>query len=97
MTGLPERLEVGRVVKPHGLRGEVVVDTVSNRSERLEPGSLLFDGARPLCVLAARPHGGRWLVAFDGVADRDAAEALRGAVLTGDRPGALPEGEVWVH
>ena len=34
-------LDVGRIVKPHGMRGEVVVELVTNRTERLEPGSVL--------------------------------------------------------
>jgi len=34
-------LEVGRIIKPHGIRGEVIVDLVSNRPERLDPGSVL--------------------------------------------------------
>jgi 16S rRNA processing protein RimM len=92
-------LEVGRVVKPHGLRGEVVVELVTNRSERVAPGSVLTTAAGPLAVERSRPFEatgtGRWIVGFDGVCDRAAAEALRGAVLKAeplDVPGAL-----WVH
>ena len=40
----PVRLEVGRVGRAHGLRGEVHVVAVTNRSERFAPGSLLFVG-----------------------------------------------------
>ena len=88
-------LEVGRVVKPHGLRGEVVVDLVTDRGERLDPGSVLQTERGPLTVERSRPHGGRHVVTFDGVADRDGAEALRGLVLRAERlddPDAL-----WVH
>jgi 16S rRNA processing protein RimM len=51
---------------------------------------------RELVVAGSRKHGERWLVRFEGVADRDRAEALRGALLTGD---PLPTGddELWVH
>ena len=93
MTGL---LEVGRVVKPHGIRGEVVVDLISNRPEqRLAEGSVLESDRGALEVLASRPHQGRWIVAFAGVADRNGAEALRGAVLSAE---ALDEdGALWVH
>ena len=38
-------LEVGRIVKPHGIRGEVIVHLVSNRPERLDPGSVLSSDA----------------------------------------------------
>ena len=93
MTSL---LEVGRVVKPHGIRGEVVVDLVTNRpEERLAERSVLQSDRGALEVVASRPHQGRWIVAFAGVADRNGAEALRGAVLSAE---ALDEdGALWVH
>jgi len=92
----PDRLEVGRVGRAHGLRGEVAVTLTTDRLERLAPGSVLYARERPLIVVSARPHQGRHLVRFEGVADRDAADALQGAVLVADSlPGA--EGELWVH
>lgn len=92
MTAL---LEVGRVVKPHGLRGEVVVELVTNRRERLAPGSVLATTGRELEVVRSSPHLRRWIVAFAGVDDLAAAEALRDAVLSApplDEPDTL-----WVH
>lgn len=91
------RLEVGRVVKAHGLRGEVVVHPISNRPERFEPGAQLWADDRVLTIATVRPHQHRWLVRFEGVDDRSAAEAMRGTVLTGEPLGDAPEGEVWVH
>jgi 16S rRNA processing protein RimM len=94
------RLEVGRIGRAHGLHGEVTVTFVSDRPERTRPGTTLFaitesGDVRPLRVASARPHGGRWLVRFDGVADRSQAEALRGCELEADE---LPAGdELWVH
>ncbi len=91
----PELLEVGRVVKPHGLRGEVIVSLVTDRSERLAPGSVLSSAGGPLEVVRSSPHQGRWIVAFAGVADRGGAESLRGTVLSAaplDDPTTL-----WVH
>ena len=85
-------LEVGRVVKPHGVRGEVVVDLVSNRPEqRLGEGSVLESDRGPLEVVTSRPHQGRWIVAFAGVAVRNDADALRGATLSAE---ALDEDRV---
>ncbi len=85
------------MVKPHGVRGEVVVDLVSNRPERrLAPGSVLWWSSGELEVVGARPHQGRWLVAFAGIADRDAAERLRNATLSA--PALEDEDDVlWVH
>ena len=88
-------LDVGRVVKPHGLAGEVVVDLWSDRTERLAGGSVLETDAGALRVERSRPHQGRHLVTFAGVLDRSGAEALRGVVL---RARALQvEGALWVH
>ncbi|MCZ7536710.1 MAG: ribosome maturation factor RimM [Acidimicrobiia bacterium] len=96
MTG-PRRLEVGRIVKAHGLAGEVVVHPVSNAPGRFAAGALLHSAGGPLVVLSSRPHQGRWLVRLEGVDDRSAAEAMRGTLLMADLPGDAPEGEVWVH
>ena len=83
-------LVVGRVVKAHGVTGELVVDVRTDDPEtRFAPGTSLR--ARPkggterrLVVDSARPHGGRLLVRVDGVADRDSADALRGALFLVD-------------
>lgn len=72
-------LQVGRIDKPHGLRGEVIVTLTTNRDERLAPGSVLrLDGAagREVTVVSAVPYQHRWLVAFDGVYDRNGSEAI---------------------
>ena len=68
---------------------------MTNRSERLAPGTVLDTTAGPLTVIRSRPFGHRWLVVFDGVGDRAGADSLRGAVLRADAiedPDAL-----WVH
>ncbi|NMO90024.1 ribosome maturation factor RimM [Actinomycetospora sp. TBRC 11914] len=74
---------VGRVVKAHGLRGELVVEPSTDQAEeRFAPGVVLAlaDG-RTLTITAARWHSGRLLVSAEEVADRDAAEAMRRAEL----------------
>lgn len=93
----PARLEVGRVGRAKGLRGEVMVTLSTNRHERMTAGAVLYSGDRALVIREAHEHQGRWRVQFEGVDDRNAAEALRGAVLTGDPLGDAPEGEAWVH
>jgi 16S rRNA processing protein RimM len=88
-------LEVGRVIRAHGLRGEVVVDLVTDVEDRLAPGSELASDRGPLTVVASRPHQGRHLVTFEGVADRTTAEGLAGVAL---RAEALADPEaLWVH
>ncbi|MBL8776183.1 MAG: 16S rRNA processing protein RimM [Acidimicrobiales bacterium] len=85
-------LEVGRVAKAHGLRGEVIVALSTDRTERLDPGTVLFSDDGELTVVTAQPHQRRWIVQFAGVESREAAEALHGLVLRAeplDDPDAL--------
>ena len=72
-------------MRAHGLRGEVVVALVTDLEDRLAPGSVLASDRVPLTVVASRPHQGRHLVTFDGVADRTAAEAPGRASRCGPR------------
>ncbi len=92
----PRLLEVGTIGKAHGLKGEVVVDFVTDRlEERTAAGAELLAGDRRFVVVTARPHQKKWLVAFDGIRDRNEAEALRGLVLSAP---ALDDPEaVFVH
>lgn len=88
-------LEIGRIAKPHGVRGEVVVELTTNVADRLAPGTRIESDRGPLVVVTSRPHQGRHLVVFEGCASREAAEALRGVVLRAepiDDPTRL-----WVH
>ncbi|BCL16227.1 ribosome maturation factor RimM [Micromonospora sagamiensis] len=102
-------LVVGRIGKPHGVRGEVTVEVRTDEPEsRFAPGSVLTTepGAKPanpapgpgvpyqvpdrLTVESARWHQGHLLVVFEGVLDRDVAEALRGTLLVVDSAGVAP-------
>jgi 16S rRNA processing protein RimM len=83
-------LTVGRVVKAHGVTGELVVDVRTDDPERrFAPGSTLrAKGSdrreRSYTIDTVRPHGGRLLVRLEGVADRNAADALRGSLFVID-------------
>jgi 16S rRNA processing protein RimM len=88
-------LEVGRIGRAHGVRGDVFVTLTTDRVERLAIGSRLKAGARWLTVTAASRSNDRWRVHFEGVDDRDSAEALSRTVLAAEPiedPNAL-----WVH
>jgi 16S rRNA processing protein RimM len=89
---------VGRVVKAHGLRGELVVEPRTDNVEaRFAPGTVLSvrgsraSGVGRLTIAAARRHGDRLLVTVEEVGDRDAAEALRTAELTAPALAEDPE------
>lgn len=94
MTG---RLEVGRVHKAHGLKGDVSVSLVTDRLERVQPGSRLFvDDVEHEVARSTHQPPARWIVGFAGIDDRSAAEALRGAVLTA-APLDGDDDTLWVH
>ncbi|OBA58291.1 ribosome maturation factor RimM [Mycobacterium sp. 1100029.7] len=85
-------LLVGRVVKSHGISGEVVVEVhTDDPAERFAAGTTLRakpsrgrGEARSYVVDAVREHGGRLLVRLAGVNDRDTADSLRGNLFVVD-------------
>jgi 16S rRNA processing protein RimM len=97
------RVIVGRVGRPHGIRGEVVIGVRTDEPDlRFAVGAVLDarsspdgeDDAGPdagrLTVASARWHSGQLLVAFAGITDRTAAGELTGSWLSVDS-GQLPE------
>jgi 16S rRNA processing protein RimM len=73
------RVVVGRVVRPHGIRGELVVQPSTDRPAlRFRPGQVLGTASgRELVVTGSRPHAGRLLLTVAAIGDRTAAEQLR--------------------
>lgn len=109
-AGDPEFVVVGRVGRPHGVRGQVFVRSLTDRPEgTFSPGTTLLPadagGSRPdpggpaLAVAASRPYRDGFLLRFEGIGDRDQADGLRGRYLL--RPFSetepLAEGEVFHH
>ena len=89
-------LEVARIGKAHGLKGEVSVRLISNVSERVESGSVLYlQDERKMVVKSSKQHKQHHLVLFEGVESRTAADALVGELLFG-----LPINDpeiMWAH
>ena len=89
---------VGRVRRAHGLRGELVVESLTDAPDavfaagrRVFAGTregALADDARELRIQRSTPFKGGWIIAFDGVSDRETADSWR------DRCFLLPENEV---
>jgi len=94
-AGKPDTVLVGTILRPHGVKGEVTVALWSDNERRFAPGAELVatpaSGARgrstpgrsesALRVERSTPHKGGLRVAFAGIADREAAETLRGIDL----------------
>ena len=97
MAGADSRLEIGRIGRPHGVRGDVMVTLTTNLVERVEVGTTWWIGDREVTVEAARPHQGRHIVHLTGLDDRDDAAALTGARVFAVALDDAPAGEVWVH
>lgn len=98
----PRFLLIGRVTKPHGVRGEMRVMPLTDRPERfswLEEIYLGEEGTRSAAVTAARVHQGFVLLKLAGYDTREAAEALRGVALTIPAEQAIPleEGEYYLR
>src|SRR3954447_4725243 len=94
MPAEPDRLTVGRIGKPQGLRGEVTVEVRTDSPDiRFAAGSvLLTDPAErgPLTVESTRDQNGRLVVSFEGVRDRTHAEQLRNTLLQVDASDVPP-------
>jgi 16S rRNA processing protein RimM len=88
------QLVVGRITRPHGVRGEVSVEVrTDDPGRRFAVGTALTTdpaAAGPLTVESARWHTGRLLISFAGISDRDQASELRGVWLTLDSAQAGP-------
>jgi 16S rRNA processing protein RimM len=84
-------LVVGRVVKAHGIAGEVIVEVRTDDPDiRFVAGSSLRGRPsrggleRRYVIESVRDHGGRLLVRLGGVVDRNAAESLKGTLFVVD-------------
>jgi 16S rRNA processing protein RimM len=72
---------IGRIVKAHGIRGEVAVNVQTDLPDRFDDGATVVVGGSPRVIESTRPHQGRLLVRFEGVLDRTQAELLRGRLI----------------
>ena len=82
-------LELGHVSKAHGLGGDVILHLITDRTERITPGAVLYLGKRaemvaPFTVASSQPYQSKWLVRFEGVEGRDEADLLRGRTIFGE-------------
>lgn len=99
-----EWLVIGKVVKPHGIRGDLLVEIFTDFPERLTAGVEfgVGDDSGPVAYYEAasvRYHKGRWLLTVAGVGDRDGAEDWRGRLLYLPEQSLdeLPDGFVYEH
>jgi 16S rRNA processing protein RimM len=100
-NGEPVYLVVGFLRRPHGLKGEIIMDLHTDFPERLRSGRKLFVGEehKPVTLVSARPHAKGMLIKFKGVETPEDAGQFRNHwvyVKASDVP-ALPEGQIYQH
>ncbi len=92
----PSDVVVGIVRGPHGVRGEVRIQPLTDRfAQRFGVGARLESAAGPLIVASVRGTGDEPIVAFEGIADRDAAERLRGELRISRTEARTGVGHLW--
>ena len=102
-VAVTDRVAIGRVVRPHGRHGEVVVEPWTDTPERFPQlrRAYLRRGASDTEVKVAgcRAHQGRYLLKLEGVDSIDEAEQLRDGQLTIDESELpeLPDGSYYHH
>ncbi len=100
LEGAGEDLVLGRIVRPHGIHGMLLVDAYTDIIHSLKPASEILLGPNkvPAVVRSFRAHRARFLLSIEGCDDRDTAETWRGhdIFLPLDDAEPLPEG-VYYH
>lgn len=101
LPGEPEYLVVGYLRRPHGVRGEMVMEVHTDFPERLGPDVEVFvgDTYQPLIISSARPHNEGMIVKFQNLDTPEGAGRFRNQsvyVRTADRP-PLPAGQYYHH
>ncbi|MDE6690676.1 MAG: ribosome maturation factor RimM [Clostridia bacterium] len=96
---MTDYLTIATIVKPQGIRGEVKVLAMTDFPEDLKAFDRVYVGGNAYKILKVRPQGGNCaFVTLSGIADRNAAELLRGleiTVMRSDAP-ALPEDTFYI-
>lgn len=100
-TSEPEFICIGKIHRAHGIRGDVVLDPMTDFPERIRRGKVVYagDDHTPLTVLRVREKAPYLLVGFKEVEDETAASVFRNTyvyVKTADLP-KLPDGEYYFH
>jgi 16S rRNA processing protein RimM len=101
LRGEPDFLAVGRLRRPHGVRGDILMEVLTDFPDRLTDGMILYVGAehRPLRMLHQRNYREARIVTFEGYETPEEIGEFRNQYVfipTADLP-PLPEGEYYHH
>lgn len=100
-NGEPVYLTVGFLRRPHGLRGEIIMDLHTDFPERLKRGRKMFvsEEHKPVTIQSVREHQNGVLIKFHGIDTTEDAGQYRNQwvyVKAKDLP-PLPEGQIYQH
>lgn len=102
--GAPSLLVVGTIIRPHGLRGAVIVEPDTDNPDRFARGERMLVEELPgryreVTVESCLPQRHRLLVRLEGVLDREGAEVLRGRhiLIRAENAARLEDGEYWIY
>lgn len=99
--GEPLFLVVGKIHRPHGVKGDVIMEVITDFPERLRVGTVVYVGDQhtPMVIRGRRKSNTSLLINFNEYKDPESAAVLRNQLVyvrADDRP-ALPEGEYYLH
>lgn len=83
-------VEVGRLGRPIGLKGELVLHPISDHPDRFEPGRPLTIDGDEYEIAKCRPYKGKFAIVLRGAASREAAEQLTNKLVFGEELEAPP-------
>ena len=95
---MEKELTIGEVLKPQGIRGEIKVKPFTDSPEDFRKISRVFLGGTEYKILSVRSDGSAVYLGLRGIADRNAAELLRGkeVIIPRDEAPELPEGRYYI-
>jgi 16S rRNA processing protein RimM len=100
-TGEPAFLAAGKVRRPHGVRGEMVLELYTDFPERLRPKTKVFFGEKhaPMILRSARHHNEGLILGIEGIDTPEEAGKYRNQIVyvSAKTLPALDEGEYYFH
>ena len=100
-SGEPVFIVVGKLHRPHGVKGEMILEVLTDFPERLRRGRQVFIGPEhtPRVLGSRRPYNDDLLVSFQGYSDLEAVASMRNQLVyaRADQLPPLPEGDYYHH
>jgi len=101
LPGGPAYLVIGKLRRPHGVRGELYMEVLTDFPERIQPGCMVYAGQEhhPVKVLQRRNHQDGLLITLEGINNPESAGLYRNCLLfvRVENSVPLPEGEYYHH